>query len=110
MAGCCFMTGFLEIELNIACCGPSICMPTNFGSPNLNTPDAVTWPKGCTMAPRSGGIRELNEALLAAGVAMNQAGGLLKVSPDGGLLQSSTLADEVRARRAAPGSRVSHPC
>ena len=57
----------------------------------------------------SGGIRELNEALLAAGIAMNQAGGLLKVSPDGGLLQSSTLADEVRIPRAASGSRTQHP-
>ena len=46
----------------------------------------------------SGGIRELNEVLLADGVAMNQAGGLLKVSPDGGLLQSSTVADVVRCR------------
>ena len=49
---------------------------------------------------RSGGIHELNEALLAAGVAMNQAGGLLKVSPDSRLLQSSTLADEVRILQA----------
>ncbi len=56
------------------------------------------------MARCSGGIRELNEALQAAGIAMNQAGGLLKVSPDGGLLQSSTLADEVCVRRAASRS------
>ena len=56
-----------------------------------------TLPECCTSYLRSGGIRELNEALLAAGIAMNQAGGLLKVSPDGGLLQSSTLADEARA-------------
>ena len=36
---------------------------------------------------------------------MNQAGGLLKVSPDGGLLQSSTVADEVNCRTLEwPGS------
>jgi len=78
--------------------------------PRLSTRDASILPKGCTVARRSGGIRELNDALLAAGIAMNQAGGLLKVSPDSGLLQSSTLADEARARRATSGSCVSHLC
>ncbi len=54
----------------------------------------------------SGGIRELNEVLQAEGVAMNQAGGLLKVSPDGGLLQSSTIADEVRCRTRSMAWRL----
>lgn len=40
-------------------------------------------------------IRELNTELMSASIPMNEAGGILKVSPDGGLLQSSTVADLV---------------
>lgn len=42
-----------------------------------------------------GGFQELNEFLKAAGFRLNQEGGELKISPDGGLLQSSTIADSI---------------
>ena len=41
-----------------------------------------------------GGIGKLNDFLQQSGIQMNTAGGLLKISPDGGLLQSSTVADQ----------------
>lgn len=41
-------------------------------------------------------IQELNEFLKDAGFRLNQEGGELKISPDGGLLQSSTVADSVQ--------------
>lgn len=40
-------------------------------------------------------ISELNTFLQANGIKLNSEGGVLKVSPDGGLLQSSTVADSV---------------
>ncbi|KAI5065972.1 hypothetical protein GOP47_0018596 [Adiantum capillus-veneris] len=40
-------------------------------------------------------ITELNNFLQAKGIKLNSEGGILKVSPDGGLLQSSTVADSV---------------
>lgn len=40
-----------------------------------------------------GGIQQLNAQLQAQGYRLNDEGGVLKVSPDGGLLQSSTVAD-----------------
>ncbi|KAK9840541.1 hypothetical protein WJX81_000400 [Elliptochloris bilobata] len=47
-----------------------------------------------------GGIRALNEELKRRGFELNQQGSELKVSPDGGLLQSSTVADSVLFRFA----------
>eukprot|EP01026_Neomeris_dumetosa_P044859 TRINITY_DN3801_c0_g1_i1.p1 TRINITY_DN3801_c0_g1~~TRINITY_DN3801_c0_g1_i1.p1 ORF type:complete len:344 (-),score=42.40 TRINITY_DN3801_c0_g1_i1:129-1037(-) len=41
-----------------------------------------------------GGIHQLNELLLKEGFELNQSGGMVKESPDGGLLQSSTMADK----------------
>jgi len=41
----------------------------------------------------SGGARKLTEMLEGEGIKFSTAGGVLKVSPDGGLVQSSTLAD-----------------
>jgi hypothetical protein len=41
------------------------------------------------------GIHAVNAEVRRRGYALNEEGGLLKVSPDGGLLQSSTLADMV---------------
>jgi hypothetical protein len=40
-----------------------------------------------------GGIEEVTRQVEAAGFELNAAGGQIKVSPDGGLLQSSTMAD-----------------
>lgn len=45
-----------------------------------------------------GGIEGLNDVLLSRGFAMNEEGGLLKVSPDVGLVQSSTVADQIAFR------------
>jgi hypothetical protein len=42
-----------------------------------------------------GGLRELNKLLLSQGFQLNEAGGAIKASPDGLLLQSSTVADIV---------------
>lgn len=42
-----------------------------------------------------GGIGAVNERLKAAGLKLSQEGGEVKVSPDGLLLQSSTVADAV---------------
>lgn len=41
------------------------------------------------------GIEGLNDDLLTRGFAMNEEGGILKVSPDVGLVQSSTVADQI---------------
>lgn len=41
----------------------------------------------------NGGIEELNHVLLSAGFRLNDKGGQLKISDDGLLLQSSTVAD-----------------
>ena len=43
----------------------------------------------------SGGIAALNDFLQGQGFILNEEGGLIKVSPDGGLLQSSTVANRV---------------
>lgn len=40
-------------------------------------------------------IAKLNDFLQANGIKLNSEGGILKVSPDGGLLQSSTVADSI---------------
>ncbi|KAK9807821.1 hypothetical protein WJX72_010228 [[Myrmecia] bisecta] len=59
-----------------------------------------------------GGIEGLNDELLKRGFAMNDDGGLLKVSPDGGLRQSSTVADRVLftfangETRSVPGAYI----
>jgi len=45
-------------------------------------------------------VLEWNEAVKAQGIALNSSGGEEKVSPDGGLRQSSTLSDKVRFRFA----------
>lgn len=47
------------------------------------------------LAGAEGGIAALNERLRGAGLKLSQAGGEVKVSPDGLLLQSSTVADAV---------------
>lgn len=41
------------------------------------------------------GIEGLNDDLVSRGFAMNEEGGILKVSPDVGLVQSSTVADQI---------------
>jgi len=43
-----------------------------------------------------GGIDEVNAHLLGQGLELNAVGGITKVSPDGLLLQSSTVADSVQ--------------
>ncbi|MFN4086190.1 MAG: DUF1338 domain-containing protein [Spirosomataceae bacterium] len=42
-------------------------------------------------------IYRFNEFLVRIGVRLNDAGGIVKVSPDGGLLQSSTVAEMIDA-------------
>eukprot|EP01024_Parvocaulis_polyphysoides_P022623 TRINITY_DN2096_c0_g1_i1.p2 TRINITY_DN2096_c0_g1~~TRINITY_DN2096_c0_g1_i1.p2 ORF type:complete len:300 (+),score=37.61 TRINITY_DN2096_c0_g1_i1:161-1060(+) len=41
------------------------------------------------------GLQNLNEFLQAEGFVLNQSGGAVKISSDGGLLQSSTMADKM---------------
>ncbi|EFN52697.1 hypothetical protein CHLNCDRAFT_36784 [Chlorella variabilis] len=43
----------------------------------------------------TGGLEALNTFLQEQGVLLNGEGGITKVSPDGGLLQSSTVADRI---------------
>lgn len=43
----------------------------------------------------SGGLEALNKMLKEAGFKLNTSGGEVKISPDGGLLQSSTVSEEV---------------
>lgn len=43
----------------------------------------------------SGGLVALNQKLKDAGFKLNTSGGEIKVSPDGGLLQSSTISEDV---------------
>lgn len=52
-----------------------------------------------------GGIEEVTRQVAAAGFALNTSGGEIKVSPDGGLLQSSTLADKYVFRFAGGEER-----
>jgi hypothetical protein len=51
-------------------------------------------------------IQEFNEFLEKTGIKLNDAGGKIKISPDGGLLQSSTVAEIIDAEFA--GGEV-HP-
>ncbi|PSC71818.1 hypothetical protein C2E20_4941 [Micractinium conductrix] len=53
-----------------------------------------------------GGIERLNAFLQEQGFTFNEAGGLTKVSPDGLLLQSSTVADRVSACFAGGETRL----
>lgn len=48
--------------------------------------------------PLTGGLDAFNSALSSAGFALNGEGGVVKASPDGLLLQSSTVADVGEAR------------
>lgn len=50
---------------------------------------------GVTCPPCSGGMEALNTKLKEAGFQLNTSGGELKVSPDGGLLQSSTVSEQL---------------
>lgn len=43
--------------------------------------------------PLAGGLGDFNARLAAAGFRLNDEGGVIKASPDGLLLQSSTVAD-----------------
>lgn len=45
-------------------------------------------------------IQEFNAFLEKTGIKLNDSGGVIKVSPDGGLLQSSTVAEMITARFA----------
>lgn len=45
-------------------------------------------------------IQEFNSFLEKIGIRLNDSGGKIKVSPDGGLLQSSTVAEMIEARFA----------
>lgn len=45
-------------------------------------------------------IQEFNTFLEKTGIKLNNSGGVIKVSPDGGLLQSSTVAEMIEARFA----------
>ena len=47
-----------------------------------------------------GTIRQFNDFLEKIGVKLNDAGGKIKISPDGGLLQSSTVAEMIDAEFA----------
>jgi Domain of unknown function (DUF1338) len=51
-------------------------------------------------------IYKFNELILSAGVKLNDAGGVVKTSPDGGLLQSSTVAKMIEAEFANGGKHV----
>jgi Domain of unknown function (DUF1338) len=51
-------------------------------------------------------IYKFNELILSAGVKLNDAGGVVKTSPDGGLLQSSTVAKMIEAEFADGGSHI----
>jgi Domain of unknown function (DUF1338) len=51
-------------------------------------------------------IYKFNELILSAGVKLNDAGGVVKTSPDGGLLQSSTVAKMIEAEFAEGQSHV----
>jgi Domain of unknown function (DUF1338) len=51
-------------------------------------------------------IYKFNELILSAGVKLNDAGGVVKTSPDGGLLQSSTVAKMIKAEFAEGQSHV----
>uniref|UniRef100_A0A1J3K2F4 2-oxoadipate dioxygenase/decarboxylase n=1 Tax=Noccaea caerulescens TaxID=107243 RepID=A0A1J3K2F4_NOCCA len=54
-------------------------------------------------------IKKLNQFLEEKGFKLNSEGGVLKVSPDGGLLQSSTVADTV-SFKFSDGVIKSIPC
>eukprot|EP01023_Acetabularia_acetabulum_P031349 TRINITY_DN2946_c0_g1_i2.p2 TRINITY_DN2946_c0_g1~~TRINITY_DN2946_c0_g1_i2.p2 ORF type:complete len:141 (-),score=25.68 TRINITY_DN2946_c0_g1_i2:353-775(-) len=41
------------------------------------------------------GLQQLNQSLVDEGFQLNSSGGTIKISPDGGLLQSSTMADKM---------------
>lgn len=59
------------------------------------------------MAPAvPGGLNAYNAKLAATGFAMNDEGGLVKASPDGLLLQSSTVADVGEVEMLVGGSKV----
>jgi Domain of unknown function (DUF1338) len=51
-------------------------------------------------------IYKFNDLILAAGVKLNDAGGVVKTSPDGGLLQSSSVAKMIEAEFANGGSHI----
>ncbi|KAI8476701.1 MAG: hypothetical protein J3K34DRAFT_400173 [Monoraphidium minutum] len=55
--------------------------------------------------PPPGGLPAFNDSLEAAGVALNAEGGAVKASPDGLLLQSSTVADLGEVAFAGGGRR-----
>ncbi|RID40444.1 hypothetical protein BRARA_J00485 [Brassica rapa] len=54
-------------------------------------------------------IKKLNQFLEERGFKLNSEGGVLKVSPDGGLLQSSTVADSL-SFKFSDGVTKSIPC
>lgn len=54
-------------------------------------------------------IKKLNQFLEEKGFKLNSEGGVLKVSPDGGLLQSSTVADSI-SFKFSDGVTKSIPC
>lgn len=54
-------------------------------------------------------IKKLNQFLEEKGIKLNSEGGVLKVSPDGGLQQSSTVADSI-SFKFADGVTKSIPC
>lgn len=54
-------------------------------------------------------IKKLNQFLEERGFKLNSEGGVLKVSPDGGLLQSSTVADSI-SFKFSDGVTKSIPC
>ncbi|VVA90257.1 unnamed protein product [Arabis nemorensis] len=54
-------------------------------------------------------IKKLNQFLEEKGFKLNSEGGVLKVSPDGGLLQSSTVADSI-SFKFSDGVVKSIPC
>nr|VDD41737.1 unnamed protein product [Brassica oleracea] len=54
-------------------------------------------------------IKKLNQFLEEKGFRLNSEGGVLKVSPDGGLLQSSTVADSI-SFKFSDGVTKSIPC
>lgn len=54
-------------------------------------------------------IKKLNQFLEEKGFKLNSEGGVLKVSPDGGLLQSSTVADSL-SFKFSDGVTKSIPC
>ncbi len=51
-------------------------------------------------------IKKFNELIMSVGVKLNDAGGIVKISPDGGLLQSSTVAKMIQAEFADGGTHT----